>query len=226
MTLDEMMKRINQIQRFAYDEMMTESERMEFRMLTRQVKNMGYRLGKRTICKYPFRRIEWVAKNITERSCLAPLKQIDMSPNHKHLKGNCTTRAMAYIFRGVMTYDEIEAEQYRLADKINEDSYYHYHRNSTNVWIKVLEARKYCRLDINTPKITREMMSVILKGCHNSPFVSISSGHCAVNDVDCSVVDSWDSRKGKIKSIVVSNYDLENITNRLREKNIRFVCRG
>jgi hypothetical protein len=134
----------------------------------------------------------------------------DVRPNHKTLVGDCTTRAMAFMLKGIMTYDEIEKEQYSLARGTG------LRRNSTTIWRKVLLNRGYEIIRLPRP-VKRSVVAKILGGTITLPIATISSGHVAVVDVGGIVRDTWDSRGGKVKSIIAKKSEIENIVSILMQ---------
>lgn len=135
-------------------------------------------------------RCEWVKK--------------DVSPDEKHLKGNCTTRAMTYCLPQ-MTYREIEDEQYRLAAEAKfasrrDGHMVRYCRNSRGVWEKVLLKRGYVQFSIRRPTRADRVANAL--SAASEPMVCVSSHHAAVIHGG-KVVDSWDSRGKRVQKLIV-----------------------
>jgi hypothetical protein len=113
--------------------------------------------------------------------------------------GDCTTRSMCYVLQGELSYEEIEAEQYKIGGLMKKP------RNMTGVWDKVLLNRGFVWIQFNETYITRQTLATILKDFIN-PMVTISSGHaCAIHQGK--VIDVWDSRGGKVYGLLVREID-------------------
>lgn len=118
-------------------------------------------------------------------------------------KGDCTTRSMCYCLNAIgvnMSYTEIEAEQYKIG-KVRGTP-----RNATGTWDKVLTNRGFSWVQLNTQK-NRAIVANILHTIDN-PMVTISSGHaCAIHKGK--VLDTWDSRGGKVFGLLLKDEDIE-----------------
>ena len=115
---------------------------------------------------------------------------------------------MAFCLKGIMTYDEIEAEQYRLAEK------YGTRRNTTSTWPVVIYERGYIKLRL-WEKVKRSKLASIVGNAITAPILTLSSGHVAVVDCGGIVRDTWDSRGGKVKTIFIKKRDIEPVVNAL-----------
>lgn len=208
MTNEEIIGRINEIQRnLTFKGYNTPEEKKDWWDFQKLLNAQGLKIGKRHengLCVWRIKNI----KPTSERNFRCGFKKVDLSPDHDHLKGNCTTRALSYIIGGEMTYDEIEAEQYALADKINREHELsgrkRVHRNTSFVWVKVLEKRGYVELRLNSQcpldKLAYDLRSITV------PIAVTSRNHATVihneNGIPC-VVDKWDCRGiRKIKRII------------------------
>lgn len=118
--------------------------------------------------------------------------------------GDCTTRSMTYCLNGIginMTYNDIEAEQYKYA-KI-----YHGPRNGCKIWDKVLTNRGFSWVQLNVRR-NRAVVANVLHAIE-SPMVTISSGHaCAIHKGK--VLDTWDSRGGRVYGLLMRTEDVDN----------------
>lgn len=116
--------------------------------------------------------------------------------------GDCTTRAMTYCLNGEMTYREIEDEQYRLA-KIR-----HTVRNANGVWDSVLIKRGFSWVQLDTLKSRANIASYLVSV--ESPMVTLSRTHaCAIHKGK--VIDTWDSRGGRVYGILAKNEDIDKV---------------
>lgn len=199
------------------------SERAEWNDCIWTLKYEGYEARHKTVKDGLGRIIQvlWRAVPIGEskrrRHFDAELKNIDLTPNDgkKTCKGNCTTRAMSYCLQGIFTYREIETEQYRLAKLENEergtyrgDGRRKTHRNTDGTWDKVMLDFGYRWIHF-CKTYRRDTLAYALREI-STPMITQSSGHVAVIESGY-VVDSWDSRHGRCKKILVKNDDFERI---------------
>ena len=134
----------------------------------------------------------------------------DVRPDRKTLKGDCTTRTLTYILNGTMTYDEIEAEQYRLG------AVFHTRRNSQKAYCQILKDRGYREISLGR-KIKRSVIGNILRETITRPIATFSSHHVAVVDVGGIVRDTWDSRGGRVYKIFSPIGEAYAIIDRLEE---------
>ena len=200
--------RLNAIQQKVFDYTYTSDDRKEFRELTRKLVTLGYRASKRRV-RDAFGRliaVIWSAKTIEQsrregRNTECEFIFTDVRPKDRRtLKGDCTTRAMAYCLNGVMSYDEIEKRQYLLAAQR------HTRRNTNGTWDIILTEHEYAKLKL-ARSVKRSVLARMLANTITKPVVSHSSGHVAVIDKD-GVHDTWDSRGGRCLSIYVYKTDL------------------
>lgn len=117
-------------------------------------------------------------------------------------KGDCTTRAMYYALNGSISYEDIEAEQYRLGKERGT------RRNAIGTWDLVLKNRGFSWIEFSR-LITREALALRLKSFEN-PMVTVSRGHaCAIHMGK--VIDTWDSRGGRCYGVLVRNADIGSV---------------
>lgn len=125
--------------------------------------------------------------------------------------GDCTTRAMTYCLKGSMTYEEIEAEQYRIAERQG------CVRNATGVWDKVMTTRGFSWVQLNDLKSRANVANWL--SSVESPMVTISRTHaCAVEKGK--IYDTWDSRGGRVFGVLVKNEEVKKVANILLSHNI------
>lgn len=212
--------RLNAIQKKAFEGCLTFADRKEFKVLARKLPSLGYRTSKRRVCDASGRLIAvtWSAKPISQscnegRNAECEFIFTDVRPkDRKTLKGDCTTRAMAYCLNGVMSYDEIESRQYLLAAQK------HTRRNTNGTWDIILAEHEYAKLKLGR-SVKRSILARILANAITRPVASHSSGHVAVIDRD-GVHDTWDSRGGRCLSIYVYKTDLGQVRETLELRGI------
>jgi len=184
------------------------------------VRKNGYVLKKKFVKNEFGRKVKviWYAvpeSELTKRSkkFKATWERIDMRPKDglPTCKGDCTTRAMAYCLRGESSYREIEREQYRFAEEANRakglrwgDGRSKLHRNTVGIWDKVMLNRGYVWVSFRKT-IRRDKLAELLHDMAY-PVITESSGHVAVV-FRGSVIDSWDSRQGRCKGVLVKIAD-------------------
>lgn len=203
--------RFNSLQRSAYGGGLTKAEKEEWKTLSLHMRSNGYSLHKRKQEVEGYGKISvWrlVKDSDIKRNSEAPYEFTNMRPNHKTLHGDCTTRAMAFCLKGIMTYDEIEAEQYRLAKE------YGTKRNTTKTWPIVIYGYDYIKVQL-WDRVKRSRLASIVGNCITAPIITLSTGHVAVVDCGGIVRDIWDSRGGKVKAIFIKKHDIEPVVTAL-----------
>lgn len=125
--------------------------------------------------------------------------------------GDCTTRSLCYCLNGAMTYREIEDEQYRLA-KVRSTR-----RNTTGTWDKILTQRGFSWVQLDNAVI-RDKIAYYLSFI-DSPMVTLSRTHtCAIHKGK--VIDTWDSRAGRVYGVLVKNEVITDVIKRLCDMGI------
>lgn len=206
--------RINELQVISYrNGGLTQDQRNEWNGITSELEKDGIKLGR----KYSYGRTIWYAKRNMKANMVCEMDFVDMSPKHKHLKGNCTTRAMAYCLPN-SHYDDIEQEQYRFAKTQSEYVGRTFHRNSRGIWEKVLTHRGWKRYKLNGT-IRRDRVTNLLRQSVN-PIVTVSCSHASVAHAG-KCVDTWDCRGGRVCELVVSPEDFG-----LVERKLQFSIRS
>jgi hypothetical protein len=206
--INNIVTRLNTIQKKVFDYSLTSADRREFKELTRKLGTLGYRASKRRVrdtfgCLIA---VVWSAKSIEQsrkdgRNTECEFIFTDVRPkNRRTLKGDCTTRAMAYCLNGQMTYDEIESRQYVLAAQR------HTRRNTNGTWDIILTEHDYAKINL-WRSVKRSVLARMLAKVITRPVVSHSSGHVAVIDKD-GVHDTWDSRGGRCDALHVYKTDV------------------
>lgn len=146
-------------------------------------------------------------------------------------RGDCTTRALTYTLNFLgdnRTYKEIEDEQYRLAkianETISKNSKYNYHRNSKGIWDKLILAKGYTWLHLNSKKSNAYLIKWL--GNINKPILMMSNQHVCVAH-NGKLIDTWNSCGIRIENICVPN-ELVNTISTILEINgimVEKVCK-
>ena len=218
-SVEDCIKRMNEIQRLAYLRPISRDERDEFRTLSRKVAGLGCTVHRRSI-KSCGRKVgtEWYATNAENVSRNAECEWVmtDVRPNDgcRTLKGDCTTRAMTFCLEGIMSYREIESRQYMLAAQR------HTRRNTRGTWDVVITEKGWTKVNL-VRHAKRSVIARILRGSLTKPCISLSSGHVAAIDTDGRVRDTWDSRGGIVKSLYVFGDDCYKVETALMRYGIR-----
>jgi hypothetical protein len=218
--INNIVTRLNTIQKKVFDHSLTFADRREFKELTSKLGTLGYRASKRRV-RDTFGRliaVVWSAKSIEQsrkdgRNTECEFIFTDVRPkNRRTLKGDCTTRAMAYCLNGQMTYDEIESRQYVLAAQR------HTRRNTNGTWDIILTEHDYAKINL-WRSVKRSVLARMLANVITRPVVSHSSGHVAVIDKD-GVHDTWDSRGGRCDALHVYKTDVVVVREYLKSRGI------
>lgn len=216
--IERLVSELNAIQRKSFEYGSNDEEdRMAWKQLTSLVYNNGYVLRKRRIRSalggvvgVVWRAVPKGEARTRATSYEADFMNVDMRPKDglPTKKGDCTTRCMSYIFKGIFTYREIEHEQYRLAEEANRtgEGSRRVRRNTTAIWERILLDSGYGRHDLMR-KVRRDRIAAILRHI-DSPVATRSSGHVAVVEKG-KVIDCWDSRGGFVKSVYIKDEDFE-----------------
>lgn len=220
MELANIVARLNDLQSRVFDEnrRLNRDERAEWRSLVRAVFAGGYVLKRKRIRN----QMGWTVKVVwrVERRPVekAPVSTdgfvlTDVRPNdgRRTLKGDCTTRAMTFALKE--SYRDIEREQYALADRENAAISLtgvrvgRLHRNSSSLWPKLMYSRGWERITL-VRTITRGNVGRLVKGRIHAPILAVSSGHVAVVDENGDTRDTWDSRGGRVRYVIVRRDDM------------------
>lgn len=114
--------------------------------------------------------------------------------------GDCTTRCIVACLEGRLDYRTVEAKQYRLA-KIRGTR-----RNTTGTWDKLLTDNGFQWLQLKNLKSRANIANFL--STIKSPIATLSRSHvCAVQNGQ--VLDTWDSRGGRVYGICVKSEDLD-----------------
>ena len=207
-TVEDCLSRLNEIQRSAYCGLITKEEKSEWRAYTQKVSELGYTLHRKSIKQFGRKvGVEWYATSgeKVSRNTECEWIRTDVRPNDgcRTLKGDCTTRAMAFCLEGVMSYREIESRQYALAAQR------HTCRNTRGTWEIIVCEKGWIKVNL-IGKIKRSCLANLLRGKLTKPCLSCSGtrrGHVAAIDTNGCVRDTWDSRGGRVLRLLVFGDD-------------------
>lgn len=107
------------------------------------------------------------------------------------VRGDCTTRALAYIFPAY-TYESLYYWQHEVAEKLGTWGW-----NYERTWGGMLAAGDYVRLSLYR-KMTRAHVAALLADC--GPIVSHSREHVSACD-EGRIIDVWDSSRGRVDAV-------------------------
>lgn len=221
LTVEDCLKRMNEIQRSAFGGLITRDEKAEFRAYSRKVAELGYTLHHKSV-KSLGRRVG-VTWYVTEgkkvsRNTECEWIKTNVRPDDgcRTLKGDCTTRAMAFCLEGTMTYREIESRQYVLAAQR------HTRRNTRGTWDIVIREKGWMEVYLGRG-VKRSVLARMLSGRLTRPCISQSSGHVAAIDTNGCVRDTWDSRGGRVDRIYVHGNDFAAVNNALSRYGFRIA---
>lgn len=221
-TLEDLVVRINELQSLVYSSSRHELIKdisPKFIEVSNKIKEMGYVLKRRYYRDYIdgklYRLCKWIAvtpEKITRNNECEFIYTNNRPKNRPTLKGDCTTRALTYAIGG--DYTEIENRQYEIAT-IRGGL-----RNQTSNWGRVAEENGFV-LVWWIGSVKRSVLGGMVRknGKVNRPIITISSGHCAVVDIDGSVRDTWDSRGGRVKFLYCHKSDTTTILDLLKRLN-------
>ena len=206
MNVKEIVERLNLLQCKAFGGL-TDEIRSEWKGLCEKLHALGYR-ARRKGCMWYASSLKRANTRNTE--CEYIYTDIRPKDGRRTLRGDCTTRAMAFCLEGVMSYREIEAKQYALAASVKAEGYRRARRNTNGIWEKVITELGYVRIGL-TFRVKRSLLGRYLAGEIFSPVCAHSKGHVAVIDQNGAVRDTWDSRGGLCDYLLVNGCDLEKV---------------
>ena len=193
----------------------------EFKSICRSLAPLGYKTKHRKVRG----RREWiwfavpVDSDAFSRNTECDFVYTNTRPTYRRtLKGDCTTRAMAWCLKDELTYDQIEAMQYSYARQTG------FRRNSNGTWEIVIAKRGWRTIHIAETK--RSVLAAALKDFIASPVITLSSGHVAVVDVGGIVRDVWDSRGGMVNKIYAPGDAADGIASHLVDRGIHACATG
>ena len=201
---------LNKIQEKALCEnRLTKQMRAEWRLAIGELRARGYNPKKHKEGKTIVWRAETFAdsKNSESGFIYTNMRPAD---GKRTLKGDCTTRALAFCLDGLMTYREIERRQYDMGERFGT------RRNNIRVWISLIEDFGYVNVRIcGKPK--RSVIGNMLAEKISSPIMARSSGHVSVIDQMGNIRDIWDCRGGRCDTLVVNRCDISAVMDALAD---------
>lgn len=120
----------------------------------------------------------------------------DTYNTHDNCKGDCTTRALTFCLAGEMTYNEVEAEQYRLAKVLGR------RRNCTGVYDQILVRKGWKWIQLSKTMARGEVAVRLAKKLPNLKALTLSRKHIAAVEGG-KLIDTWDSRADRVFAIMV-----------------------
>lgn len=143
--------------------------------------------------------IQWKLKS---RGLQAKWRELNLNPTGA-LKGDCTTRAMTFCFPDI-GYLVLNSKQHQRAREELDSTW-----NNSRVWKQVAEEQGEYKFFKLVHPLTRARVASMTSDL-KYPTLTISSSHVAA----CSrgeVIDTWDSRCGRVKEIGVDPRDIKSI---------------
>jgi hypothetical protein len=206
MNENELVGTLNEIQARVLATGRTPADNRNFKAAWRQLTSMGFKVRRHRSRARGNLTIRYTIERLNGGNFL--FTNLRPDDGYRTLNGDCTTRALAFILEGTMTYREIEREQYMLAAQRRT------RRNSAGTWELVATHRGYvlARLDRG---VKRGVLAEALRGIAH-PLISRSSGHAAAIDTEGRVRDTWDSRGGVVKAVIIHHDDMEFAKERMR----------
>lgn len=132
----------------------------------------------------------------------APLIMVNMNPS-KAMAGDCTTRALTYALQTTgenITYSQIRQRQRELADEIALCARPGKGWNFNGVYERQLWARGWITVKLQRP-MTRTSFARMISFMHD-PVLVHSRGHVSIIHRGM-IVDSWDSRMGRVDAVTM-----------------------
>lgn len=131
-----------------------------------------------------------------------PWKLVNMNPRGDH-EGDCTTRALAWVFREKWSYSQLRAMQ----EKISAQSPA-WGKTWRSAWVTIAHDEGWGDIILKRRVQTAKIAELFHKGMLKHPVFVRTTGHVAVVD-DGVVVDSWDSRCKRVKQVLVQKEDFD-----------------
>lgn len=142
-------------------------------------------------------------------------KLVNMNPHGNH-EGDCTTRALAWVFREKWSYSQLRAMQ----EKISAQSLGRSSKTWRSAWVDIARDEGWSSDIILKRHVqTAKIAELFHKGLLKHPVFVRTTGHVAVVD-DGIVVDSWDSRCKRVKQVLVQKEDLERAKRALESQHL------
>lgn len=205
MTAQELINRCNIIQAKVFEGGITRLEKNEFRDNSILLKNMGYKLSRRSIKTYDGRIIgvHWSLKEIVVDNSINDC-WVKFAPPCDH-SNQCTTRALFFCLNENIPYNDIRLEQnYKAKLKYHRGRCYGW--NMKSVWETVLTDRDFVKIFL--PHQIKAYRVAKILGCVNSRILVHANHHC-LSVYGSKVYDSWNSTNKKC-DYVMCHKNVEN----------------
>lgn len=129
-----------------------------------------------------------------------PWKLVNMNPHGDH-EGDCTTRALAWVFREKWSYSQLRAMQEKISAQTLGGTW-------RSAWVDIALDEGWDSIVLKRHVQTAKIAELFHKGLLKHPVFVRTTGHVAVVD-DGVVVDSWDSRCKRVKQVLVQKEDFD-----------------
>ena len=147
-----------------------------------------------------------------------PWKLVNMNPHGNH-EGDCTTRALAWVFREKWSYSQLRAMQ----EKISAQSPV-WGKTWRSAWVDIAHDEGWGDIILKRHVQTAKIAELFHKGLLKHPVFVRTTGHVAVVD-NGEVVDSWDSRCKRVKQVLVQKEDFERAKQALETQHLVLAWR-
>lgn len=145
-----------------------------------------------------------------KRGVNVPWTLVNMNPQGDEI-GDCSTRALAYVFKQSMSYSQCKLKQVAAAQALGSQYW-------ENRWRDVAEENGWKKIKLNKHVTAAKVAEVLANHVKNPVFVK-SRRHVAIVD-NGAVVDSWDSRCKRILMMMVKNDEVEAAFDALHKNHI------
>ena len=137
-----------------------------------------------------------------KKGVLAPWKMVNMNP-HGNYEGDCTTRALAWVFRDKWSYSQLRAMQEKISARSSD-----WGKTWRSAWVDIARDEGWDFIVLKRHVQTAKIAELFHKGLLKHPVFVRTTGHVAVVD-NGELVDSWDSRCKRVKEVLVKKEDFD-----------------
>ena len=123
---------------------------------------------------------------------------------HDNCLGDCTTRALTFALNGEMSYNEVEALQYRYAKIMGTV------RNRMGTWDQILQRKGWRWIQLDKCIKRGELAILLAKRAPGVTALAVSRTHVACVK-DGELIDTWDSRGGLCYAILVPKSAVDDV---------------
>ena len=131
-----------------------------------------------------------------------PWKLVNMNPRGDY-EGDCTTRALAWVFREKWSYSQLRAMQEKISARSLSCG-----KTWRSAWIDIAHDEGWDAIVLKRYVQTAKIAELFHKGLLKHPVFVRTACHVAVVD-DGVLVDSWDSRCKRVKQVLVKKEDFD-----------------